>query len=120
MKKTELLWTARIQAAHKNFKLWAVRGLNFLARVNQQLPMHQFADLSFGWAVFFHLTSNGVHHNSFLFAADHCTFFWGFVFCCFFPEPDLTHSYPTILTTYLTNQGTMLLTYLTNLTSLLY
>lgn len=27
--KNGLLWTARIQAAHKIFKLWAVQGLNF-------------------------------------------------------------------------------------------
>jgi hypothetical protein len=26
-----LLWTARIQAAHKIFKLWAVQGLNFFS-----------------------------------------------------------------------------------------
>ncbi len=27
--KNGLLWTARIQAAHKKLKLWAVQGLNF-------------------------------------------------------------------------------------------
>jgi hypothetical protein len=46
------------------------------ARVNQQPPMHQLAVLSTGWAAYFHLASDGVHHSSFILAADQCTFFF--------------------------------------------
>jgi hypothetical protein len=34
-------------------------------RVNKQSSMYQLAVLSTGWAVFFHLMSDGVHHSQF-------------------------------------------------------
>ncbi len=49
------------------------------ARVNQQPPMHQLAVLSTGCLAFFHSAPDGVHDSPFLFAADHCTFFFWFV-----------------------------------------
>jgi len=49
-----------------------------MGRVNQQPPMHQLAILSTGWGAFFHLALDGVHHNPFIFVADHCTFFFFF------------------------------------------
>ncbi len=61
--------------------------------------MHQLAVLSTGWGVFFHLTSDGVHHNPFFFLLTAVVFFWGFVLGYFFSEPDLTHRYPTRLPT---------------------
>ncbi len=63
------------------------------ARVNQQPPMHQLAVLSTGWAAYFHLVSDGVHHSPFIFAADQCTFFFLVFSLLFFPGPDFTHSY---------------------------
>jgi hypothetical protein len=36
--------------------------------------MHQLVVLSIGWAAFFHLAPDGVHHSPFLFADDHCIF----------------------------------------------
>jgi len=66
------------------------------ARVNQQPPMHQLAVLSTGCLAFFHSAPDGVHRSPFLFAADHCTFFYFFffLFLAIFPGPDLTHTYP--------------------------
>jgi hypothetical protein len=65
------------------------------ARVNLHPPMHQLAVLSTGWVAFFHLAPDGAHHSRFLFAADHCTFFFFFFwFLAVFPGPDLTHTYP--------------------------
>ncbi len=61
------------------------------AKVDQQPLMHQLVILSTRWATFFHSTSDGVHHNPFLFNLDHC-FYW-FVLGCFFFRPDFTHSY---------------------------
>jgi hypothetical protein len=106
--------------------------------------MHQLAVLSTGWVAFFHSAPDGAHHSRYLFAADHCTFFFFFFwFLAVFPGPDLTHSYPahfptvismhqptdtatlitsyptdlaTVLTTYPTNLATLLITYPTNLT----
>jgi hypothetical protein len=69
------------------------------AKVNQQPLMHQLVVLSIGWATFCHSTLDGVHHNPFLFTVDHCIFFGGFVFGCFFLGPNLTHSYPIHLLT---------------------
>ncbi len=67
-----------------------------MAKVNQQPPMHQLAVLSTGCLAFFHSAPNGVHRNPFLFAADHCTFFYFFFwFLAVFPGPALTHTYPT-------------------------
>jgi hypothetical protein len=64
--------------------------------------MHQLAVLSIGWATFFHLAKDGVHHNpSFL----------GFILGHFFPKPDLTplpYS-PSYLHQYCTNLGGTLL-----------
>ncbi len=103
--------------------------------------MHQLAVLSTGWVAFFHLAPDGVHDSPFLFAADHCTFFF-FGSCSFFPGPDLTHSYlftflpcslfylaialttyptnlATVLTTSLINLATVLITYPTNLATVL-
>jgi len=113
------------------------------AKVNHQPPMHQSVILSIGWATFCHSTLNGVHHNPFLFTADHCIFFGGFVIGYFFLGPDLTHSYPihlltliniiptlvpyllspttitTLITSYPTNLTTILTIYPTNLATLL-
>jgi len=47
-----------------------------VARVNQQPPMHQLVVVSTGWAAIFHLVSDGVHHITFHFFADHCPFFF--------------------------------------------
>jgi hypothetical protein len=56
-----------------------------MVRVNQQPPMHQLAILSSGWAAFFHSTPDGVHHNLFLFPANHYTSsFLGLFFVVFF------------------------------------
>ncbi len=111
------------------------------ARVNQQPPMHQLAVLSTGCLAFFHLAPDGVHDSPFLFAANHCTFFFGS--WSFFPGPDLTHSYPvhfstfistaptlvpyllsptdtaTLITSYPIDLATVLTTYPTNLATLL-
>jgi len=57
--------------------------------MNQQPPMHQLAVLSTGWGAFFHLAPDGVHHNPFLFAADHCIFILFLVLGHFSPGPDL-------------------------------
>jgi hypothetical protein len=67
-----------------------------LARVNWQPPMHQLAVLSTGWAVFFHSTSDWVHHTPFLFIADCHTFFFPFVLDFFFL--DLTSHIATLPT----------------------
>jgi hypothetical protein len=61
--------------------------------------MHQLAVMSSGRAAYFHSMLDGVHHSTFLFAADYYTFFWGFVLGYFFLEPDFTHSYPIHLPT---------------------
>ncbi len=90
---------------------------------------------------YFHLTPDGVHLSPFIFAADHCTFFFGS--WSFFPGPDLTHSYPahfstfistaptfvpyllspidtaTLITSYPIDLATILTTYPTNLATLL-
>jgi hypothetical protein len=75
--------------------------------MNQQPPMYQLAVLFIGWVAFFHLVSNEVHHNPFFFATDHCIFFFWFVLGCFFPGPDLTHSYPTHLPTLISIVSTL-------------
>ncbi len=124
------------------FKL-PIRQYTNLGRVSQQPPMHQLAVLSTGWAAFFHSVSDGVHHNPFLFAADHYTFLFLLVRGGFSLGPDLTPSYlvhfPTLVSTaptlvpYLlspTNIATLITshpidlvmivtTYLTNLATLL-
>jgi hypothetical protein len=80
---------------------------NLVARVNQQPPMHQLVVLSTGWAAFFHLTSNGVHHSPLPFAADHYTFiFWGLFFVVF-SGPNLTHSYPAHFFTFINIVSTL-------------
>jgi len=105
-------------------------------RVNQQPPMHQLAILSIGWAPFFHLALDTVHHNPFFFIADHCFFSflgsWPFFpwtwphtylpYSLSYPHKSYTNlgtlfiipywlSYPidlaTILTTYPTNLATL-------------
>jgi hypothetical protein len=55
--------------------------------MNQQPPMHQLAVLATGWAVFFHLVPNGVHHNPFVFLLLTTIFFFLFSFALrlFFP-----------------------------------
>ncbi len=89
----------------------------------------------------FHSALDGVHLSPFLFAADHCTFFFGS--WPFFPGPDLTHSYlahfftfigiattlvpyllsptdtATLITSYPIDLATVLTTYPTNLATLL-
>jgi hypothetical protein len=102
------------------------------------------AVLSTGCLAFFHSAPDGVHHSPFLFAADHCTFFFCFfLFLAVFPGPDLTHTYPahfptlisiaptlvpyllsptdtdTLITSYPTDLATVLTTYPTNLATLL-
>jgi hypothetical protein len=67
-------------------------------RVNQQPPMHQLAVLSTGWVAFFHSAPDGVHHNWFLFVANHCTFFFFFFFCSWPFFLDLTSHIATLLT----------------------
>jgi hypothetical protein len=67
--------------------------------MNQQPPMHQLAILSIRWVVFFHLVLDGLHHNPFFFAIDHCIYFFGFVLGYFFLGLNLTHSYATHLPT---------------------
>jgi hypothetical protein len=48
--------------------------------------MHQLAVLSTGWAAFFHLAQEGVHHNPFFFATDHyILYFIFFALRLFFP-----------------------------------
>jgi hypothetical protein len=92
--------------------------------------MHQLAVLSTGWVAFFHSAPDGVHLNPFLFAADHCTLFFGS--WPFFPGPDLTHSYlayfftliaiATTLVPYLlspTNTATLITNYLIHLATIL-
>jgi hypothetical protein len=68
-----------------------VRACDRMARMNQQPPMHQLVVLFTRWVTFFHSVSDGVHLKPFLFAIDHCTFFFGS--WSFFPRPNLTHSY---------------------------
>jgi hypothetical protein len=72
-----------------------------MARVNQQLVMHQLAFLSTGWVTFFHSVSDGVHRNPFLFATNHYIIFFGLFLVVFFHRPDLTHNYfihlPTLI-----------------------
>ncbi len=77
-------------------QLYPVASILLLSRVNQQPPMYQLAVLSTGCLAFFHLAPDGVHRSPFLFAADHCTFFYFFffLFLAVFPGPDLTHTYP--------------------------
>ncbi len=53
--------------------------------MNQQPLIHPLAVLSTRWAMFFHLTSHGVHHSPFLFATDHCTSFFLVCSWLFFP-----------------------------------
>ncbi len=85
--------------------------------------MHQLAVLSTGWVVFFYSVPDGVHHNPFFFAADHCTFFLFFFGSWpFFPRPDLTHSYLAHFPTLITCIAPTLLPYLlspTNTTTLI-
>jgi len=105
--------------------------------------MDQLVVLSTGWVAFFHSAPDGVHHSRFLSGADHCTFFFLFLFLAVFPRPDLTHSYPahfltfiniaptlvpyllsptntaTLITSYPTDLTIVLTTYLTHLTTLL-
>jgi hypothetical protein len=88
--RTPVPLLSRFTAAHYKLR----------ARVNQQPPMHQLAVLSTGCLAFFHSAPDGVHDSPFLFAADHCTFFFGS--WSFFPGPDLTHSYPAQFSTLLT------------------
>ncbi len=73
------------------------RDSKYTARVNQQPPMHQLAVLSTGWAVFFHSASDGVYHDPFLFAADHCIFLFRVCFWLLF-SLDLTSHIATLLT----------------------
>ncbi len=61
-------------------QLYPVASILLLSRVNQQPPMHQLAVLFTGCLAFFHLAPDGVHRSPFLFAADHCTFFYFFFF----------------------------------------
>jgi hypothetical protein len=100
------------------------------------------AVLSTGCLAFFHSAPDGVHDSPFLFAADHCTFFF-FGSWSFFPGPDLTYTYPahfstfistaptlvpyllsptdtaTLITSYPIDLATVLTTYPTNLATLL-
>ncbi len=45
---------------------------------------------------FFHLASDEVHHNPFLFTVDHCTFFWDLFLAIF--SLDMTSHIATLLT----------------------
>jgi hypothetical protein len=77
-------------------RIWQIGTI--LAKVNQQLLMHQLAVMSIGWAMFLHLLLDGVHHNPFfLLLTIVLTFF--LVFSYFFLGPDFTHSYPIHLPT---------------------
>ncbi len=112
--------------------------------MNQQPLMHQLGVLSTGCLAFFHSAPDGVHHSPFLFAADHCTFFFlFFLILGRFSGPDLTHTYlvhfptlisiaptlvpyllsptdtATLITSYHIDLATVLTTYPTNLTTLL-
>ncbi len=64
------------------------------------------AVLSTRWATFFHSTLDKVHHNPFLFVADHCTFFF-LVIDRFSLGLDLTHSYLTHLPTFINTASTL-------------
>jgi hypothetical protein len=75
--------------------------------------MDQLAVLSTGCLAFFHSAPDGVHDSPFLFAADHCTFFFGS--WSFFPGPDLTHSYLAHFSTFISIAPT-LVPYLLSLT----
>jgi hypothetical protein len=89
-----------------------------VARVNQQPPMHQLGVLSTGWAAFFHLVSDVVHHITFRFFADHCTFLFFFWFLGrFSPGHNRTHSYPTHLPTLISTAPTLVL-YLLSFTNI--
>jgi len=77
------------------------------ARVNQQPPMHLLAILSTGWAAFFLLAPDGVHCSPFLFAVDHCILFYFLVLDYFSPWPNLTHSYPIHLPTFVSTTSTL-------------
>jgi hypothetical protein len=114
-----------------------------MARVNQQPSIHQLAILLTGWAAFFHLAPDRVHHSPFFFVADHCILLYFLVLDCFSSGPDLTHSYPThfpilvstaptlvlyllyptdiatLITSYSIDLVTIQITYLTNLATLL-
>jgi hypothetical protein len=103
--------------------------------------MHQLAVLSIRWVAFFHLVPDGVHDSPFLFAADHCTFFFlvlarfsvdltshiatmfTFLPCSLFYLATALTTYPTnlatVLTTYPINLATILITYPTNLATVL-
>ncbi len=103
--------------------------------------MHQLAVLSTGWVAFFHSAPDGVYDSPFLFAADHCTFFFfvlarfsldltshiatllTFLPCSLFYLATVLTTYPTnlatVLTTYPTNLATVLITYPTNLATVL-
>jgi hypothetical protein len=73
----------------------------WIAKVNQQPPMHQLVILSIGWVAFFHSTPNGVHHSPFLFVVDHYIILYLFFLGCFFLGSDLIHSYPIHLPTFI-------------------
>ncbi len=103
--------------------------------------MHQLAVLSTGWVAFFNLALDGVHDSPFLFAVDHCTFFFlvparfsldltshiatlfTFLPCLLFYLATALTTYPTnlaiVLTTYPINLATVLITYPTNLATVL-
>jgi len=84
--------------------------------------MHQLAILSIGWAMFFHLVSNGVHHSPFFYYWPLYLFFLFFlVLGRFSPRRNLTHSYSTHLPTFISMAPT-LVPYLlshTNITTLI-
>ncbi len=81
------------------------------ARLNQQPPMHQLVILSTRWALFYHSTLDGVHHSPSFFVANHCIFFFFFFFFLvlghFSRGPDLTHSYPTHFSTFISIAPTL-------------
>jgi hypothetical protein len=67
-----------------------------MARVNQQLVMHQLAFLSTRWVTFFHSMSNGVHCNPFLFTINHYIIIFGLFLVVF--SIDLTSHIATLFT----------------------
>ncbi len=74
--------------------------------VNQQPPMHQLAILSTGWAVCCHSASDGVHTVHFFLLLTTVLFlFFGFLAVPL--GPDLTHSYPTHLPTFISTASTL-------------
>jgi hypothetical protein len=78
---------------------------NRKAIMNQHPLMHQLVVLSIGWAMFFHLAADGVHHNPFLFVADHCIYF--FVLGHFSLRPYLPPYSLSYLQKYYTNLGSL-------------